>query len=393
MNKISKIIFHIDMNCFYCSCEIAENEDLSGKPIVVAHKDIIDRGIILSPSYEARKYGIKATMKVSEAKRLCKDIIVIEPRMELYHKYSQDFYNYLLSLAKDIKVEMASCDEAYVDVSQFGTGAVELASKIQKDIYELYGLPCSIGIAPNKFLAKMASDMKKPMGITILRKRDLPEVMWPLPIEDLMGIGKKTAPKLKYLGINRIGDFLKEENKEKIILEFGKQFYESNYEKCLGIDNSEVVGDYVLSSSISGSNTFMEDIANVDVLNSTLKVICNSIAYRLQKDKQLALNIGVQIRYSNFETINRSKTLINETNDEYELYRRCKEVFDDYYDDTKGVRLIGAFTNRLKKESEVNKQISIFDDFDNLEKDQKIKTIIADINKTIGKESLKKGIK
>ncbi|MCI6013414.1 MAG: DNA polymerase IV, partial [Coprobacillus sp.] len=194
MNKISKIIFHIDMNCFYCSCEIAENEDLSGKPIVVAHKDIIDRGIILSPSYEARKYGIKATMKVSEAKRLCKDIIVIEPRMELYHKYSQDFYNYLLSLAKDIKVEMASCDEAYVDVSQFGTGAVELASKIQKDIYELYGLPCSIGIAPNKFLAKMASDMKKPMGITILRKRDLPEVMWPLPIEDLMGIGKKTAP-------------------------------------------------------------------------------------------------------------------------------------------------------------------------------------------------------
>ncbi|OLA04808.1 MAG: hypothetical protein BHW12_08635 [Coprobacillus sp. 28_7] len=137
----------------------------------------------------------------------------------------------------------------------------------------------------------------------------------------------------------------------------------------------------------------MEDIANVDVLYSTLKVICNSIAYRLQKDKQLALNIGVQIRYSNFETINRSKTLINETNDEYELYRRCKEVFDDYYDDTKGVRLIGAFTNRLKKESEVNKQISIFDDFDNLEKDQKIKTIIADINKTIGKESLKKGIK
>lgn len=393
MNKISRIIFHIDMNCFFCSCEIAENEELKGLPIVVAHKDIVDRGIILSPSYEARKYGIKATMKVSEAKKLCKDIVVIEPNMDLYNKYSNDFYNYLVAISPDVKVEMASCDEAYVDVSIFGSKSVELASKIQNDLYELYGLPCSIGIAPNKFLAKMASDMKKPMGITILRKRELPEKMWCLPIDDLMGIGKKTAPKLHMLGINKIGDFVKEENKYILIKEFGENFYQSYYDKCIGKDDSPVVSERGLSSSISGSNTFMEDIANTQILYDTLKVICNSIAFKLQSDKQLALNIGVQIRYNTYETINRSKTLVRETNDEYELFKSCKEVFDEFYDETKGVRLIGAFTNRLKNASEENKQISIFDDFESLEKDQKIKSLINNINKTIGKETLRKGIK
>lgn len=393
MNKISRIIFHIDMNCFYCSCEIAENEELKDKPVVVAHKDIIDRGIILSPSYEARKYGIRATMKVSEAKKLCPNIIIVEPKMDLYNRYSNDFYNYLCSISKGIKVEMASCDEAYVDMSEFGVEAVAMANKIQNEIYEFYGLPCSIGIAPNKFLAKMASDMKKPMGITILRKRELPEKMWSLPIDDLMGIGKKTSPRLHAIGINKIGDLVKEENKEKIIYEFGINFYNSYYNLAYGNDDSPVVSEYVLSQSISGSNTFMEDIANVNILYDTIKVICNSMAYRMQKDKQLALNIGIQIRYNDYETINRSKPLVKPTNDEYELFRYAKEVFDEHFNETKSVRLIGAFTNRLKDVTEEVKQISIFDDFDALEKDQKIKSIINKINKEVGKDTLKKGIK
>jgi len=393
MNKISRIIFHIDMNCFYCSCEIAENEELKDKPVVVAHKDIIDRGIILSPSYEARKYGIRATMKVSEAKKLCPNIIIVEPKMDLYNRYSNDFYNYLCSISKGIKVEMASCDEAYVDMSEFGVEAVAMANKIQNEIYEFYGLPCSIGIAPNKFLAKMASDMKKPMGITILRKRELPEKMWHLPIDDLMGIGKKTSPRLHAIGINKIGDLVKEENKEKIIYEFGINFYNSYYNLAYGNDDSPVVSEYVLSQSISGSNTFMEDIANVNILYDTIKVICNSMAYRMQKDKQLALNIGIQIRYNDYETINRSKPLVKPTNDEYELFRYAKEVFDEHFNETKSVRLIGAFTNRLKDATDEVKQISIFDDFDALEKDQKIKSIINKINKEVGKDTLKKGIK
>lgn len=393
MNKISRIIFHIDMNCFYCSCEISENEELKGLPVIVAHKDIIDRGIVLSPSYEARKYGIRAPMKVSEAKKLCKNLIVIEPNYELYNSYSKAFYEYLTSLREGIKVEMASCDEAYVDMSEYNEKALEMASKIQNDILSLLGLPCSIGIAPNKFLAKMASDMKKPLGITVLRKRELDVMMWPLPIDDLFGIGVKTAPKLHMLGINKIGDFVKDENKELLIRNFGLSFYESTLSKCYGNDDSPVVSDYTLQSSISGSHTFMEEIANVNILFDTLKVICNSICYRLQKDRQMALNVGIQIKYSNFETINRSKQLIKETNDEYEFFREVKSLFNEHFDETKTVRLIGAFTNRLKSENEENKQISIFDDFDKLEQDQKIKKLINKINSSIGTNNLKKGIK
>lgn len=394
-NNVSRIIFHVDMNCFYCSCEIAENNELAGKPIAVAHKDILDRGIILSPSYEARKYGIYATMKVSEAKRLCPELQVIEPKMELYNSYSNQFYQYLCSLSDKVLVEMASCDEAYVDVSNFvfGKEAIELADKIQKEIYEFYGLPCSIGIAPNKYLAKMASDMKKPMGITILRKRELPTLMWPLKIDDLFGIGKKTAPKLHQMGINTIGDFVKPENKDRIVTEFGINFYEGYYERCYGIDDSPVNTEYTLSSSVSGSSTFMEDVANVNTLLDTLRVICNTICYKLQKDNQLALNVGVQIRYSDFQTINRSKPLVNPTNDEYVFFRALKSVFEDYFDDKKTVRLIGAFTNRLKEVQDDVKQISIFDDFEKLEKDQKINTLIKEINKCTGSNNLKKGIK
>ena len=202
--KTSRIILHIDMNCFFASCEIAENPELLKKPVVIAHDDPFQRSIVLTASYVARSYGIKTTMQVREAFQLCKDIIIIEPDMDLYVSYSEKFYQYLLTITK--KVEMASIDEAYVDVSDYQGNVVALADKIQNDLLKEYRLPCSIGIAPNKFLAKMASDMKKPLGITILRKRELNQYLWPLPLEQMHGVGKKTAPKLQSLGLKTIGD-------------------------------------------------------------------------------------------------------------------------------------------------------------------------------------------
>ncbi len=394
MNNNSRIILHIDMNCFYCSCEIAENEELANLPVCVAHKDILDRGIILSPSYEARKYGIHAPMKVSEAKKLYPKIIVVEPNFELYNYYSNCFYKYLLSIHKDIIVEMASCDEAYVDISKFifGKEAVDLAYKIQNDLKELYNLPCSIGIAPNKYLAKMASDMKKPMGITILARRDVQTKMWPLPIDDLFGIGKKTSARLHQYGINKIGDFAKEENKEIIIREFGKNFYEGFLQRVYGIENSPVNGDYEPASSFSASHTYMEDIANINIIYQTIQVLINSICNRLQNNKKLAVNIGIQIRYNDYQTINRSKTLIEPSNDEYILNRFARDVFNEFYEENRSIRLIGVFTNRLKDENEIIKQISIFDDFDKLEKEQKINTFVKEVNKLTGANLVKKGM-
>ena len=162
---MGRVIFHIDMNSFFASCEIAENPSLKGKKVAVAHVSLDKKGMVLAATYEAKACGIKTTMLVFEAERLCPDIIFVEPKHELYQEYSRKFFSYFYKITP--LVEPASIDEGYLDVTDVckPNEYYDLAKKIQKDILELYNLPCSIGIAPNKFLAKMASDIKKPLDI------------------------------------------------------------------------------------------------------------------------------------------------------------------------------------------------------------------------------------
>ena len=259
--KNPKIIFHIDLNCFFASCEMAEDHELADKPVAVAHLDPLRKGIILSPNYEARKFQIKTTMLVRDALLLCKDLVVVEPEMALYEHYSQLFYAYLLSITKF--VEMVSIDEAYLDVTEVcqTIHPLALAEKIQKELLEKYKLPVSIGIAPNKFLAKMASDMKKPLGITILRKREIDKYLWVLPIEDMLGVGKKTAPKLKAIGINTIGDLANYQNLDLLKQTIGEQNTLGLREHAWGIDDSQIdFSNDDSVQSISNAHTFDHDL-------------------------------------------------------------------------------------------------------------------------------------
>lgn len=392
INKSPRIILHIDMNAFFASVEIAENEELRGKPIVVAHDDPLDRGIIVSPSYEARKYGIHAPMIVREAKKLYPHIIVVNGHYELYERYSNLFKEYLLKITP--LVEMASIDEAFIDITELNLGekTIQLAQKIQNDLLKLYKLPCSIGIAPNKFLAKMASDMKKPLGITILRKRDVPAMLWPLPIEDLMYIGKKTSPKLRSIGINTIGDLVKNENKNILIETFGNNFYESVIQRANGIDDTPVTTESSSATSVSAAHTFMSPIYDSSIIYDMIKVLVNSVSYRLQNEHQIALNVGIQVRYADLYTLSRSKPLYKASNDEYQLYQNAKDIFDEFFDPEKGIRLVGVFCNRLIAQKDEPKQISIFDDLNEIEKKQMVNKLLNDINKQFGKNSVKKGI-
>ena len=201
-----QVIFHIDLNAFYASAEISRNPSLKGKPVVISGKS--KRSIITTASYEARKYGIHSAMPLFQAKQLCKDLIILPADFELYHRLSNEFFTIIASYSEIL--EVASIDECYLDVTAIiqekKIHPVVLAKDIQTKVYEQLNLQCSIGISPNKFLAKMASDMKKPMGITVLTRNNLKEVMWPLDIKDMFGIGKKTQPKLRAVGINTIGD-------------------------------------------------------------------------------------------------------------------------------------------------------------------------------------------
>jgi len=197
---------HVDMNSFFASVEMAENPALKGKPLAVAGNPKERKGIIVTCSYEARKFGVKTTMPVWEAKKRCPDLLIVPPRFDLYKKASAEMFSILRAYSP--LVEPVSIDEGYVDITgleELGTPPA-IAESIQQQILAELDLPSSIGIAPNKFLAKTASDMKKPMGITILRKRDIPRLLWPRPLIEMHGVGGKTAEKLNGCGLFTIGD-------------------------------------------------------------------------------------------------------------------------------------------------------------------------------------------
>ncbi len=399
--KTSRIILHIDMNCFFASCEIAENPELLKKPVVIAHDDPFQRSIVLTASYVARSYGIKTTMQVREAFQLCKDIIIIEPDMDLYVSYSEKFYQYLLTITK--KVEMASIDEAYVDVSDYQGNVVALADKIQNDLLKEYRLPCSIGIAPNKFLAKMASDMKKPLGITILRKRELNQYLWPLSLEEMHGVGKKTAPKLQSLGLKTIGDLANPKNLALMKQKLGNIYATSLHQRANGIDDSEV--DYsgkVEVGSISNSHTFDRNIYEERILKDTLKILVNTVANRLQKKNLKAYTIGLQLKYANFRQINRSQSLETPTNDESDIYKITEAILDENFEeglydinnrrDSNCIRLIGVFANRIVESKEQpHQQITIFDNLTELEKKEELKKIIDGVKTKFGETTINQG--
>ncbi len=210
---MAKVIMHIDLNAFFATAETIKNPSLEGLPLVVAGTS--RRGIVSTASYEARKYGIHSAMPTYQARQLCSNLIILPGDYEYYQKLSNEFFEYIKTYSSII--EPASIDEGYVDISEQiakVNDPMKYLKDIQNGLYEKTKLKCSIGIGPTKFLAKMASDIKKPMGITIIRRKDIQKILWPLPIKDMFGIGKKTYPRLEALGIYKIGDLATSESLE-----------------------------------------------------------------------------------------------------------------------------------------------------------------------------------
>ena len=388
--KTSKIIFHIDMNCFFASCEIAQNPELKGKPVVIAHDDPLQRSIIVSPSYEARAYGIKATMRVKDAFNLCKNIVVVEPDYSLYSHNSKLFYNYLLTITK--KVQMASIDEAFLDVSDLDTDFLALAKKIQDDLYNKYLLPSSIGIAPNKFLAKMASDMKKPMGITVLRKREIDKLLWVLPIKDMIGVGKKTAPRLEAIGIKTIGDLANFKNIELLIKTIGASNSEYLVNLANGNDDSivdsEIHDDF---QSVSNAHTFSDECFDIKEIKNIIKLISGSLSNSLEKNNYKAKTVGLRLRYNNMYSLTKSKSVGEGVSSQYEIYDILEDLFDDFYQSGVGVRYVCGYLMRTFKDTSDKKQISLFDNLGEIEKEVELKKIINSVQKRFGSTTIKKG--
>jgi DNA polymerase IV len=356
--KNGKVILHVDMNSFYASVEMAYDPKLKGKSLAIAGNVEERRGIIITCNYEARKFGVKTTMPLWEAKKLCPQLIVMKPNFERYRAASISMFEILRHYTE--LVEPVSIDEGYLDITEsfeFGS-PIEIAESIQKRILEQLDIPCSIGIAPNKFLAKTASDMKKPMGITILRKRDIPKVLWPLNTSEMHGVGKKTAEKLQTIGIHTIGDLAKgNEIQLKSLLGINGIRIK---ERANGIDHRTVNPESIEEfKSIGNSTTLPRDVSNQHELYRVLESLAETVSIRLKRKNVLAATLGITIRYKDRKTITRSKKLSNPINHKEDIASFAQQLFLKSWNGD-AVRLLGITGNDLVDHDYAYKQLDLF---------------------------------
>lgn len=301
-----KKIIHVDMDCFYAAVEVKYNPSLKGKPLGIGGPPN-SRSVLCTASYEARKYGVRAAMPSSQAVRLCPSLILVPPQFNLYKKESQKVREIFERFTN--KVQPLSLDEAYLDVtdcSEFGGSATLIAQEIRRLIYVETGLTASAGVAPNKFLAKIASDWKKPNGQFVIRPRDIKAFMVDLPVEKIFGVGKVTAQKMYDLGIKTCGDL------QKFTVFELHQFFGSRAQELhdfsFGIDDREVITEWE-RKSLTVESTFDQDLVTLEECQQELGPIYEDFIRRLEKsdDVDRVRGIVVKLKFFDFKQTTHEK--------------------------------------------------------------------------------------
>lgn len=353
---MSKVIFHIDLNAFFASAELLRNSGLEGQPIVVG--GLSKRSVVCTASYEARKYGVHSAMPLFQALSLCPELVVLKGDHKWYEECSKQFLDYIKTYTP--LIEVASIDECYIDVSELikkYKRPLDLAWEIQNGLKEKLRLPCSIGVAPNKFLAKMASDMRKPLGITVLRKQEIASKLWPLPISDMYGIGKKTVPMLKQNGIDTIGD-MANPNNEKIIYEVLGNQGPKAIQNARGQGSDELVYSTTLQS-ISQSTTINHDVEDYSEMKNILRVLAKSLSERAKKNQVKGKLISISIRYFDFRNVVRSININDYSNDFMTIFEQAMFLFDNNYEEIP-IRHLGIGLGSLSSASQDIQQLNLF---------------------------------
>jgi DNA polymerase-4 len=384
--KNGRVIFHIDMNAFYCSVhEAAEPELYRGKALAVAGSVEARKGIVVTSSYPARARGVRTGMTVREALRLCPQLLLLKPDFDLYRSYSLGF----LRIAGDYSplVEAVSIDECYLDITgskQFGT-PLAIAEKVQRRIRDELGLPCSVGVAPNKLLAKTASDMEKPNGLTVLRLRDVPNLLWPRPCGDLYGIGGKTAAKLDRLGIRTLGALAAAEE-TFLTAHFGSVGHWLK-RAANGIDDSPVTAGREPSKSVGHTVTLPEDITVPAEAHRVLLNLADQVTRRLRRKGLVAATVQITIRRPDMKTITRAITLPYPADEMSAVHKAACALYDKHWPDRSPVRLLGVACQNLREKSEVPMQLDLFDYREQPKKEQ-LTSIMDQIRDKFGESAI-----
>ncbi|MDF2937137.1 MAG: polymerase [Paenibacillaceae bacterium] len=358
--KNGRVVLHIDMNAFYCSVhEAVEPEKYKDKPSAVAGSVELRRGIVVTSSYAARAKGVRTGMQVREALRLCPELLLISPDFHLYRQFSRRFLNIAYSYSPQL--ETMSIDECFLDITgskQFGT-PVQIAEELQRRIRTELGLPCSIGIAPNKLLAKMGSDMKKPNGITILRKRDVPVLLWDKPCSYMYGIGSRTGEKLDKLGIRTIGELAHAEE-GFLTAQFG---IVGSWLKAAanGEDETPVNPEQEASKSIGHTTTLPKDFTDDQDIRRVFLNLADQVCRRMRRQHLMASTVQITIRNPSMKTITRSVTLDGPTEDADTVFETACKLFNRHWQKGQPVRLLGITLQNLVDKSEAAVQLDLFD--------------------------------
>lgn len=337
----SRKIIHIDMDAFYASVEIRENPSLKDKPVVIARhpRDTEGRGVVTTANYIARQYGVHSAMSSAKAYELCPNAVFVPPNFELYRSTSKQIHEVFHEYT-DL-VQPISLDEAFLDVTENKKdikSATYIAQAIQKKIFEKTKLTCSAGVSYNKFIAKVASDFKKPSGITVIDPAQSHDFLMNLPIKKFFGVGKKTVERMHEMGIYT-GEDLYMKSEYELAQAFGKMGH-SLFRKVRGIDNS-IVNPYRDRKSVGKEKTFRTEIFEEDKIIQVLRQLSKKVSDALQKYQLHGKTVVIKVRYTDFQTHTRRKTSLQYVQSANDIFDLASELWTEEGDVEKGVRLLG----------------------------------------------------
>lgn len=387
-----RTIVHLDLDAFFCAVEAQANPDLAGKPFAVGGRPE-QRGVVASCSYAARKYGVRSAMPMSQAVRLCPDLLIVSRHMGDYSAVSRR----VMMILHDTTplVEQLSIDEAFLDVTGLpGTGE-QIAHDLQARIRDELALPASLGVASNKLIAKIANNIGKasargdgpPNAITIIPPGTEAAFLAPLPVRELWGVGPKTAERLRKMGVETIGDLTRWSERD-LVMRFGKMGRDLA-RRAQGIDDRPVETEHE-TKSVSSETTFVEDVRDGDELRRVLRQQAEQVGRRLRKSGLRGKTVAIKLRWADFTTLTRQMTLPQPVNDDRSIYDAALALFQNVWHRNRPVRLVGVGVSGFDDSGQA-RQLTLWETPAESSTDAQLQSTLDDIRQRYGDSAIRRG--
>ncbi len=385
---MSPKILHLDLDAFFCAVEEQRDPSLRGRPFAVGGRPEA-RGVVASCSYAARQFGLHSAMPMARAVKLCPELIVVPSRFQAYREMSRQVIDRLHRLTP--LVEQLSIDEAFLDLSDLPEPGEVIARRLQGIINKELGLPCSLGVATNKLVAKIANNIGKasvksdqpPNSIEVVPPGQEAAFLAPLAVEELWGVGPKTAERLAQLGIYTIGE-LAGWPEADLVRRFGKHGHDLA-RRANGIDHRPVETEHE-AKSVSQETTFASDISDEDTLRHTLRQLADQVGYRLRRKALSGTTVKIKLRWADFTTLTRQVTLNHATNLDAEIYAAASRLFQKTWPPGKRVRLIGVGVSGLESPAY---QLELWDT--GAEQEHRLQDALDQLCRRFGEHAVRRG--